>query len=369
MAEAPVLAAEGFALTIDTTEPRRRRWADSALRLTRRDPFPPDRASFFYRPVELLGIALGARACADEQPDISTWLRQTIQTGRAKLADGVWNQTMTVLAQAALRPDTTQARLGTDADIAELALLHWVTETDHATAEALAVARPAELERELLARTALAPLDVGDVARAALISAGIVTATERTLTSAHEERWQLDRSKRDTIALLQTLCRRFPRFARELGQRHGDRAGFEINDEYDVQDALRALLRLHFDDVRPEENVPSYGGARTRLDFLLKRERTVIETKMTREGLGQRKLVEELTNDKAHYRRHPDCDALVCFIYDPGGRVDNPAALETDLAGTEAGLTTTVIVGPGVADDTGRACRGSARDLSCTRAS
>ena len=69
---------------------------------------------------------------------------------------------------------------------------------------------------------------------------------------------------------------------------------------------------------------------------------------MTRAGLTQRKLVEELTSDKAHYRRHPDCEVLVCFVYDPAGRVDNPAALETDLAGLEAGLTTTVVVAPSV---------------------
>ncbi len=48
-----------------------------------------------------------------------------------------------------------------------------------------------------------------------------------------------------------------------------------------VQDHLHALLRLHFDDVREEEWAPSYGGSRTRMDFLPKRERMVVETKMT----------------------------------------------------------------------------------------
>jgi REase_DpnII-MboI len=62
-----------------------------------------------------------------------------------------------------------------------------------------------------------------------------------------------------------------------------------ITDEYDVQDHLHALLRLHFDDVREEEWTPSYGGARARMDFLLKRERKVVETKMTWAGLEQRK--------------------------------------------------------------------------------
>lgn len=354
LAEAPVLAAEGFALTLDAGESRQRQWAESAMRLTERDPFPPDRASFFYRPVELLGIALGARACAHEHPEISGWLSDTIQHGPPRVADGVWTWGIAALAAATLDQPPTQISVGQDADVTELALLHWIAESDPATADALGVAPAEALEQDLLARTAVTPIEVTDIARAALLSVAMTSAIERTLSSAHEERWQLDRSKRDTIALLHVLCRRFPLFARELAQRHGGRPGFAINDEYDVQDAIHALLRLHFDDVRPEEHVPSYGGSRSRLDFLLKRERTVIETKMTRNGLGQRKLVEELTIDKAHYRQHPDCEALVCFVYDPDGRVDNPAALETDLAGTEAGLTTTIVVAPTVSDAAAR---------------
>jgi hypothetical protein len=78
-----------------------------------------------------------------------------------------------------------------------------------------------------------------------------------------------------------------------------------IDDEYDVRDHLHALLRLHFDDVREEEWAPSYGGSRTRMDFLLKRERMVVETKMTRDRLDQAKVVDELVIDKAHLAR-PD---------------------------------------------------------------
>jgi hypothetical protein len=53
-------------------------------------------------------------------------------------------------------------------------------------------------------------------------------------------------------------------------------------------------------------------------------------------------------------RQHPDCQTLVCFVYDPDGRVDNAAALETDLAGVDAGLTTTIIVAPSVGDGIAR---------------
>jgi hypothetical protein len=42
-------------------------WSAAAARLRDRDPMPGDRASFFFQPIELLGIALGAAAIADSE--------------------------------------------------------------------------------------------------------------------------------------------------------------------------------------------------------------------------------------------------------------------------------------------------------------
>jgi len=88
------------------------------------------------------------------------------------------------------------------------------------------------------------------------------------------------------------VLERFPFVARQLQNRHGDsgvsekRQRHEINDEYDAQDLLHALLRIDFDDIRPEEHTPSSGGSTARMDFLLKDETIVIETKKTRQGLA-----------------------------------------------------------------------------------
>ena len=142
------------------------------------------------------------------------------------------------------------------------------------------------------------------------------------------------------------MCRRFPLLAGELGNRYSNRPALHIADEYDVQDLLRGVLQLHFDDVRPEEWNPSYGGVQSRSDLLLKPERLVIETKMTRKGLGQRELVHQLIIDKAQYQRHPDCGTLVCFVYDPRCSLPNPAAIERDLSGHDGKLATTVVISP-----------------------
>jgi hypothetical protein len=49
------------------------------------------------------------------------------------------------------------------------------------------------------------------------------------------------------------------------------------------------------------------------MDLLLKHEQIVIETKMTRDNLGQRKVAEELAIDKELYRSHQDCRTLGAY--------------------------------------------------------
>jgi hypothetical protein len=139
-------------------------------------------------------------------------------------------------------------------------------------------------------------------------------------------------ASRDALATIKSICMRFHRLAVQLTRRHGGRQPFRIEDEYDVQDLLHALLLLQFDDIRVEEWTPSYAGGSSRMDFLLKQHKLVLETKMTRAGLGAKEVGEQLLIDIARYGEHPDCQALVCFVYDPGALIPNPRGVEADLA-------------------------------------
>jgi len=103
-------------------------------------------------------------------------------------------------------------------------------------------------------------------------------------------------------ARLVQLADSFHRTALRLRTRHADREPFLINDEYDVQDLFSALLETRFEDVRREEWGPSYAGGATRVDFFLKSECVLLETKMTRDGLSDRRVGEELIIDIAHYK-------------------------------------------------------------------
>jgi len=140
------------------------------------------------------------------------------------------------------------------------------------------------------------------------------------------------------------ICSRFPFIARQLRHRHGARETLDVGDEYDVQDLLHGLLLLFFDDVRSEEVVPSYAGKSTRMDFLLKDESIVIEAKMTRKGLGEKEVGEQLILDISQYQSHPNCKQLYCLVYDPEYRVKNPRGLEKDLSKKHGDLDVKVYV-------------------------
>lgn len=127
------------------------------------------------------------------------------------------------------------------------------------------------------------------------------------------------------------ICSTFHRVARQLRQRHDGRGTLTIEDEYDLQDLFHALLRIFFEDVRPEEWTPSYAGGSSRVDFLLRQEKIVIELKKTRNNLGAKEAGSQLLIDIARYQCHPDCKNLICFVYDPEGRIGNPKGLEDDL--------------------------------------
>lgn len=166
-------------------------------------------------------------------------------------------------------------------------------------------------------------------------------------TEKHGEKQKEIENKADnSMEILRSLFLRFHSVIIQLRQRHDNRPTIDINDEYDVQDLLHALLRLYFDDIRPEEWTPSYAGKSARVDFLLKPEKIVIEVKKTRQGLGVKEIGDQLIIDTARYSKMEDCSELICFVYDPENRIGNPGGLESDLSGEKNGISVEVFIVP-----------------------
>lgn len=180
------------------------------------------------------------------------------------------------------------------------------------------------------------------------VVSAVITRIERNPTLFSESKGPVESGsdQRKLLDALDELVFRFHAVAVQLRSRHAERPTLDVNDEYDVQDLMHALLRLHFNDVRPEEWVPSYAGSASRTDFLLPEIDTVIEIKKTRSGLNAKSVGEQLIIDIAKYKKHPQCRRLVCFVYDPEGRVANPAGIESDLNTGDHGIEVRVSILP-----------------------
>ncbi|HKQ35129.1 MAG TPA: hypothetical protein VJT11_07500 [Nitrospiraceae bacterium] len=150
----------------------------------------------------------------------------------------------------------------------------------------------------------------------------------------------------DPVELVRILCRRFHSVARQLRLRGEYRGTLSVEDELDVQDLLHALLRIQFDDIGTEEWTPSYAEGASRTTFLLNDNRLAVLVKKTRNGLTAKDLTEQLRIDTERYRTKSRCTSLLCFIYDPEGRIGNPRALETSLTTISDSLTIDVLVAP-----------------------
>ena len=61
--------------------------------------------------------------------------------------------------------------------------------------------------------------------------------------------------------------------------------------------------------------------------------------------LCSKEAKEQLAIDKDHYRCKDNIKHLICFVYDPEGRIQNPRGFEKDLA-QEGPLKTDIYVRP-----------------------
>lgn len=153
--------------------------------------------------------------------------------------------------------------------------------------------------------------------------------------------------KINIMHVISDLCNNFNKFDINIKRRYGNRSTIEINDEHDMQNAMLAILKLFIDDIRPEDYVPSYAGGNSRVDFLLPQFNMVIEAKMTNKNLSDKQIGEQLLVDIERYKQHPNCDHLVCFVYDKDSHISNPHGLINDLEKlSNQDLRITVFISP-----------------------
>ena len=333
----PELAAYGYLLD-NCDETLSDMWLSAVEHLRGREIYPADRQSFIFNPIEILGIAAGL-AFAPKADEHREWLADTILRGVKQ------SQFRTPLSHLAANVALSTISATTSSGVAPPDLqLDSLTVQDLLLTAGISLAfagrtniDPAHLERVFVQRLLKEPLRLNDTADAAAV-----------LVLCHKiiDRAMLTSSDGKADEKIVALCRRFPLLVQALQNRQRQRPPFEVNDEYDVQDILHGILRLHFDDVRPEEVTPSYAGKHSRVDFFLPLERIIVEAKMTRKNLGQREIIDELSIDTVRYSKMKTIDTLICIVYDPQRFCTNPKAIETDVEDSGGRLKVKVVVCP-----------------------
>jgi hypothetical protein len=100
------------------------------------------------------------------------------------------------------------------------------------------------------------------------------------------------------------------------------RLGFEVKDEYDVQDFLAALLHTQFDDVRKEEPMASFGVSKSRCDLFIATHGIFIEIKTTLKK-SEKEIFDDFTMDIPPYLSSGKCKKLILFVHDPEQKILN----------------------------------------------
>jgi hypothetical protein len=161
-----------------------------------------------------------------------------------------------------------------------------------------------------------------------LVPIGLSPAPGHCLECGAEFPWsRRPRATSPKLVLLEALLRRLPLAIRQFRWRQLDKTPFRVEEERDLEDLLRALLPLHFDDVRLEGRTPRYSTC-NRTDLFLVREQIALTVKIVRAGMRDAQLTEQLNEDVAYYRGRGGCRTLVMVVYDPEGLLPDWKTLE-----------------------------------------
>ena len=118
------------------------------------------------------------------------------------------------------------------------------------------------------------------------------------------------------VSLVRELCARLPNSSKILASRRKGKPPFKIEDEYDVQDLLHAILRCYIKETVQENPFPKLAGTNSsRADISIEKLGVIIEVKFARVTADQKKITRELSEDIVLYSSCGFLTDLIFVIY------------------------------------------------------
>jgi len=278
--------------------------------------------------IALLGIAFAAR----ELPD-RAWLVELLARSAREVGDGEWSIGLISAANHVLGVGQIAAEPADLAFALSLRGLGAVTEDVLAAAWLIASHLPSGsgVGIDRLA-TRLAAFD-GVVARSTHVR---IASPELT----------------DLLLALRGVPRAMRHWVFETAPRtpRSKIATWHVENEYHVQALLWTILAPIFPDVEDEENLPSVGHKRPRVDLTVPSIRTLIEVKFMRGGSQSdfAKVIEEVAADASLYLSSPiPYDRIVAFVWDDSAHSEQHHELQAGLERIKGVEAAVVVSRPG----------------------
>jgi len=257
LTQAPVLSAFGYLFSpqdADLAQSLAPAWSEGLTRLSAREPFPLDRESFVFRPIELLGVSLGAFYCAAVTVESKQWLTTVLLEAEAKLqGSGLWSYLLGAWAARFAGIEWKPIALPRLEDLSdvELSLIRWICREhiDVAISQRFEE-KEAELGRLVAARYASRNLGESSGPQAALhlVSMEQVAGSSAVESSRRSEQRERRSVPDDPHPLSPYVVEEQPWFTPLPGEREKDEGSIG-NVKIDVvlltavQVELRAVLR------------------------------------------------------------------------------------------------------------------------------
>lgn len=280
LSQAPALAAVGYGLACGRqfSEGFLETWANGLVRLSGREAFPAHRESFFYRPTELLGIALGVSSYYKSQPAQSKWLQEILVKGETRIHSDLWTFLLSAYA-AHILSVTWRSRslpLVHEMTVDELALTKWLCSVEPTFAHAFGLIQvESSIDKALLENCIEFSSSVHDSARAALLYLALKRTINQIFHSIWDEYEQIHQNPQKSIEWLRNMCDDVHIVTQYLQSQLSRQSGIEAANIDDMQLLLQALPRLHSDTNIIEAEISKQIRMRSSL-YVVNNEGTVI---------------------------------------------------------------------------------------------
>lgn len=314
--EAPYLAGCGYHIFLGAIADQTalNAWRAGILDLERRDPFPTDRQAFFFRPLELLGLALGLSRAFPQEAAERVWMSGHLEStaGRA-VYEGAdpWGRMLFTLAAHALgRSAVGQIRPRDSGalDAPAHALLIWTATHVAALIEQQGWDRQASADL-FLSRALTESWNDVPPGKAGVLASAISICLGNAIQLRHRP-----------VDFLRSVLAGVPAgLSRWRYDAAPAPAGVQwpILEEKHFQDILWLVLRPVFPDIVDEQALPKFGFKQSTPDFAVPSLETLIEVKFIFKCADYKSRFEEIEKDVVEYfHASSQFRRLVVVVYD-----------------------------------------------------